>query len=297
MSDPRVSIIVAVKDCARFIAEALESALAQTHRATEVLVVDDGSTDESAEIAARFPGVRVISQPNQGVSAARNVGIRESRGELLVFLDADDRLWPEAVAIGVEHLRARPDHAFVHGFSRPIRADGSVAPATAHIEQPASYAALLAGQSLVPPATAIFRRAAVEAVGGFPVGKKIAEDHDLYLRLAQRHPIFCHERVVCDYRRHGANASAQSATETLLGVLGAMEAQRAFVEAHPEHRSAYERGRAHWIRLFGPGLSYELVGHVRRARPSRALRTASALLRLYPRGIWELIDDRLLGRR
>jgi glycosyltransferase involved in cell wall biosynthesis len=105
VSEPAVvSVVIPCYNQAHFLHEAIESALAQTYSHCEILVVDDGSTENIAEVAAGYPKVRYIRQENSGVSAARNKGWKRSRGEYLVFLDADDRLLPEA-QIGVNYLR------------------------------------------------------------------------------------------------------------------------------------------------------------------------------------------------
>ena len=93
---PRVTVVIPCFNAARFLRETLESALNQSHAPIEVLVIDDGSTDQSAAIAASYgPPVRVISQTNQGESVARNRGIEEARGSWIAFLDADDIWLPE----------------------------------------------------------------------------------------------------------------------------------------------------------------------------------------------------------
>lgn len=105
MADSSVSVIVPCHNGAEFLADAIASILAQTHPALEVLVIDDGSTDDTAAIAAQYAApIRYIHQVCQGVSVARNTGIQASRGNYLVFLDHDDRLLPHALAIGVDCL-------------------------------------------------------------------------------------------------------------------------------------------------------------------------------------------------
>ena len=87
-----VSVVIPCYNQAHFLGEAIESVLAQTYPHLEIVVVDDGSTDNTGEVAARYPGVRYVRQENQGLAAARNTGLRHSSGDYLVFLDADDRL-------------------------------------------------------------------------------------------------------------------------------------------------------------------------------------------------------------
>src|SRR4051812_16000050 len=110
-----VTVVIPCYNQARFLGEAIESVLRQTHRAREVVVVDDGSTDGTAAVAARYPDVQLIRQPNRGLAAARNRGLAESRGAYLVFLDADDRLLPRALEVGLRCLMDHPLVAFAYG--------------------------------------------------------------------------------------------------------------------------------------------------------------------------------------
>jgi glycosyltransferase involved in cell wall biosynthesis len=123
MQQPIVSVIVPCYNAEKFVVEAVRSVLSQTLRELEVIVIDDGSTDASA---ARVQEIRddrlhLIRQPNSGVSAARNLGIREAEGPLIAFLDADDLFLPENLARKVEALSQRPDWDLVH--SAEIRFD------------------------------------------------------------------------------------------------------------------------------------------------------------------------------
>src|SRR6266480_1367400 len=122
---PLVSVVIPCYNQAHFLGEAIESVMAQTYPHFEVVVVDDGSTDNIAAVVARYPGVRCFQQGNQGLSAARNTGLRHSIGECLVFLDADDRLMPRAIEVGLASLRDHPECAFVYGRSRFMAFDGS----------------------------------------------------------------------------------------------------------------------------------------------------------------------------
>jgi glycosyltransferase involved in cell wall biosynthesis len=93
-----VTVVIPCYNQAHFLGEAIESVLEQTYPHYEIVVVDDGATDNTSEVASRYPGkVRLIRQENRGLSGARNTGIRHSEGEYMVFLDADDRLLPEAL--------------------------------------------------------------------------------------------------------------------------------------------------------------------------------------------------------
>jgi hypothetical protein len=229
--------------------------------------------------------VQLIRQANAGVSAARNRALEVIRSEYVVLLDSDDRLLPRALEIGVDLLDRRPELGFVYGFHEPIDEHGHVEPRTLPTIERADFLTLLAGSGLVPPASAMFRRAAFEEVGVFDTRLAIAEDHDLYLRVAQALPIHCHNQVVVQYRTHGANASSQSAALTLGGVLSAMEKHLPSVRGDPAREAAYEVGRRHWIGLFGPRLGYDVVRNLRRGRLGLAARALTMLITLRRGGI------------
>ena len=106
---PLVSVIIPVYNGGRHLRAALESVFAQTYRPFEVIVVDDGSTDDSSAIAQSFPDVRYIHQQNQGVAAARNRGIDAARGEFFAFLDQDDLWTPEKLKLQIGYLLGHPD--------------------------------------------------------------------------------------------------------------------------------------------------------------------------------------------
>jgi glycosyltransferase involved in cell wall biosynthesis len=112
---PLVSVIIPCYKQARYLPESIESGLAQTHRGVEVVVVDDGSPDNAAEVAARYPNVVYLRQENSGIAEARNAGFRVSRGDYLMFLDADDRLTPNAAEAHLRCFRENPAAGFVVG--------------------------------------------------------------------------------------------------------------------------------------------------------------------------------------
>src|SRR5690349_12188340 len=113
-----ISVVIVCYNQARYLRDAIESVLAQSYQGAEILLVDDGSTDQTSEIAREYPQVRYIRQNNRGLSAARNAGLHRSRGRYVVFLDADDRLLPNALDTGIALFRDHPDSGFVFGAHR-----------------------------------------------------------------------------------------------------------------------------------------------------------------------------------
>jgi glycosyltransferase involved in cell wall biosynthesis len=278
-----VSVIIPCYNQAQFLSEAIESVLGQTYRRWEVVVVDDGSTDDTSGVARRYPQVRSIVQLHQGLAAARNTGVRHSRGCYVVFLDADDRLLPRALEIGVEHLAANPKAAFVSGRHRRIAADGTgLERKNEPVVQEDHYLALLRGNYVGMHGAVMYRRDALEAAQGFDPSLPCCEDYDLYLRLARRFPVACHEELVAEYRLHGANMSRNRSAmvATAVRVLRT-EATRANFDER--RRKAYHAGVAAWRAYYGSELLQDLQRDLRDGpKLGRALRSAVALLRHSP---------------
>jgi glycosyltransferase involved in cell wall biosynthesis len=242
-----VSVIIPCYNQAHFLSEAIESALAQTYRPLEIVVVDDGATDSTFEVATAYAEARCVRQPNQGLAAARNAGLRASRGEYVVFLDADDRLLAGALHAGAAVLDAHPDAAFTAGRHRRIAADGSPLPVLhrPRIERD-HYVSLVHRCWIAMPAVVMHRRSVLEAVGAFDTTLACAEDYDLYLRLARRFPIVDHYAEVAEYRQHPGTIS-RNAERMLSATLAVLAPHRPGVNATLAHRRAWrQRDNAVW---------------------------------------------------
>lgn len=203
-----VSVVIPCWNQGSYLGEAIESVLGQRHPELELTVVDDGSADNSYEVAARYPGVRRLRQPNSGVAVARNRGLAESSGEYVVFLDADDRLLPNALEVGVAELLAAPEAAFAAGRPRDIGRTGEVIrEAPQPLVSRDHYLKLLEECFIWSGSSVVYRRAPLEAVGAFNEDRAAADDYELYLKLAREFPVVCHDTVVTEYRRHGSNTT------------------------------------------------------------------------------------------
>jgi glycosyltransferase involved in cell wall biosynthesis len=286
-ASPPVSIVIPCHNQARFLGEAIASALGQTHAPIEVIVVDDGSTDGTAGIAAKFsPRVTCLRQRNRGAPRARNAGLSRARGDLLLFLDADDRLLPDAVAAGVEALAQHPEWAFVSGHVRLIACDGTVegTPPQDHAGGN-QFLALLRANYIWTPGAVLYRRAALASSGPFEPSARASADYELNLRLARRHPIGCHHQVVLEYRQHDANMSGD-AGEMLRSAVAVRRRQRRFVAGDPAAGRAWRDGLEIVRADFGERLVRQVRRDVRtRGRRRRAMIGVIRLARYYPAGL------------
>jgi len=288
-----VSVIVPCYNGARFLEDALRSALSQSYSEVEIIVVDDGSTDNSAEIAQRFP-VRYIRQENRGLTESRNRGVRESRGNYLVFLDADDRLKPEAIEGGVRLLAQNPECAMAVGDHTFISPDGThLAGSQKDCLSAHHYEALLKSNFIEMISTVLFRRHIFDEVGGFDTTLRVAEDYDLYLRVARSHPICCHPAIVAEYRIHETNASRNS--ELMLSMtLRVLNRQSRYIGLNMRRLIAFHEGFRSWRRQYGRQLASELARSFTTLPGEERSRKLLLLANYYPQGLLMLVFLRMM---
>jgi glycosyltransferase involved in cell wall biosynthesis len=292
-----VSVVIPCYNQAHFLGQAIESAQAQTHPNVEVVVVDDGSDDNTLQVVMMHPGVRLAIQENMGLAAARNTGIRRSSGDFLVFLDADDRLLPEAVEAGLRCLKDHPEAAFAAGQSRIIGFDGSLTPTVHPTLQGDPYVALLRNAPIWASDSVIYRRSVFRVVGQFDASMNAAEDYDLFYRTGKDHPFAFHDQVVVEYRRHGGNMTRDPVL-MLRSNLGALRAQKQHVKGDKRLKRAYRQGVRYWGSYYGALLVEEIRSQYQERRVGSVLRSVLRLLRYYPRGVRELVGgDRSGGER
>lgn len=278
-----VSVIVPCYNQAHYLGKAIESVLAQGYPHYEIIVVDDGSPDNTAEVAAKYPGVRYVRQENQGLSGARNTGIRESQGKYLVFLDADDRLVPDALQVGVNCLHVHPECAFVSGHHRYINGDGSLR--NEYPPEPIDsdrYLALLERNYIGMHATVMYQRDVFDSVGGFNTTLKSCEDYDLYLRIARQFPIFRHDEMVAEYRWHDSNMTKNS-QRMLKSALTALGSQWEYIKEKPQYIKAYKTGVRFWRNYFGENLTQRIRKSAKAGQWQQAIEGLFMLLQYSPR--------------
>jgi glycosyltransferase involved in cell wall biosynthesis len=210
---PLVSLIVSVYNGETFLARALESLFAQEYDPVEVIVVDDGSTDLSGQIARTFPGVLSLHQPHGGLARARNTGLAAAHGDFVGFFDADDLAPPEKLTIQVGYLLSHPEVDCVLG-RQELFYEG---------EEPAAWSDRQAIFGDVNLMSAVMRTRVLREVGGFDPTYLKSEDRDLFVRLREYGAKTDVLPDIVLYRRvHGANMTfAPSPSHALLRSLKA----------------------------------------------------------------------------
>ncbi len=202
-----VSVVIPTYNRADLIGDAIRSVFEQTYGDWEIIVVDDGSTDNTAEVVASFgERVRYIPLPHGGVSAARNRGVREARGQYVAFLDSDDLFLPHKLERQIALFEQRPELGMVYGSYRSV--DAQLNPLQEHRARryPGGYSEMMLGCTIATP-TVMARREVLEQIGPFDETMHLAEDIDLWCRIYRHYPIEPVDDPVTLVRIHGAATS------------------------------------------------------------------------------------------
>ena len=206
----RVSVIIPNYNYGRFLGEAIQSALDQTVSPHEVIVVDDGSTDQSVEVAQAFGDrVKILIQENAGVGAARNRGVKEATGEIVAFLDSDDRWYPEKLEKQLQLFAEKSDVGIVTCFMREFDGEGNTTSILQQeVEGEISVRVLRFDAEIVAAGSAVVMRKDVFlGVGGFDEERDLhpSEDWELFYRMTKATRVRVAAEPLVHYRNHGSN--------------------------------------------------------------------------------------------
>lgn len=223
-----VSVVIPAYNAARFLPEAIASVRAQTRPVAEIIVVDDGSADNTQQVIESLgEGITYLRQSNAGVSATRNRGMALAQGEYIAFLDADDRWLPNKIEKQLAIFHAHPDVALVATDRSDVGPQDQLLLASLFERQSIlDEFTRLAGNPIpqgfrrivevnfLPTSSVVVRKAALDEVGGFATDIRYGEDMELWARIAAKYQIVCLPEVLVHYRLHDTNAT--QATERLL---------------------------------------------------------------------------------
>lgn len=220
--DPLVTVVVPCFNAARTLSRTLQSAQEQTYQNIEILIVDDGSTDPTHEIATKFaanePRARVLMQPNSGVAAARNLGIAHARGEYIAPLDSDDLWAPKKVELQVKKIVSGPSIGLVYAWFDNINDDDEIIPGGSRARYEGHVLSDLCTIDFVGNGSnPLMRTSAVREVGGYDPGLRAqsaegCEDWKLAIQLAERHQFAVVPKILVGYRHSRGNMSDRVST-------------------------------------------------------------------------------------
>lgn len=227
----RVSVVIPAYNASTYLAATLQSVFDQSLRPHEVIVVDDGSSDDTVAIARSFEGVTLISQANGGCAASRNTGTRAASGEFIAYLDADDVWAPDKLALQVAALEeyGRPAFSFTdyrtfdeHGFRKRVselgryaefrKIAGAIRGRERIVIKDNGKTPVLYGTSYIAPASLMVRRADVIKAGGFDETMRLGEDHEFCLRMLSVLPAVVVMKPLLYYRQHAGQGTSKTAT-------------------------------------------------------------------------------------
>jgi len=237
---PSLSVIMPVYNAEPYLGAALASVLGQSFSDFELVAVNDGSTDGSEQLLADRarddPRVRVLHQPNAGVVAAVNVGLRHCRGEFVGRADADDVSLPDRFARQIEFLDRHRDVAVVGGSVQVIDGQGraSGAPVTYPCDPARVRERLWAGDCCLAQPSVMIRRSALEAVGYYRPALRQAEDYDLWLRMSDRFALSNLSEVLVQYRVHGESITSRLPQEQEICHRAALASARLRRDGQPD---------------------------------------------------------------
>lgn len=230
---PPISIVIPCFNGEKYIVETIRSALAQDWPSTDIVVVDDGSQDRSAELVRdTFPDVRLVSQPNQGVAAARNMGIQHARNDWIAFLDADDIWLAGKLERQWEQIKGNPG-VRMNYTSWKVWPSEEILPSEQLLEDVQSaaddfrqwggpsgwiYPALLL-DCVVWTSTVLMHRSVLAEVGNFDQNLRIGEDYDLWLRASRVTPILRVNKPLALYRTHAASITKSAPSQNYQGIV------------------------------------------------------------------------------
>lgn len=274
---PLVSVIIPCYNHGQYLADGINSVLEQSWSPIEIVVVDDGSSDNTRAVAEQFPGVKYIYQKNQGLSAARNTGTRHSTGEFLSFLDADDWLYPEAIAYNVRQLLAEPEAAFISGAHDKVDDNRQLLADECNVVNQDHYLRLLEGNYIGMHATVLYRRSILEQFM-FDTSLRACEDYDLYLKIARHYPVLHSTKKIASYRIHGSNMSGN--VPLMLNSVFDVLARQVKDFRTKEEKQSYQRGRRIWSDYYGREVYKRLLNNMFAGKKT-AEREALLMLRKY----------------
>ncbi len=301
---PRVSVILPTHNRVGFLIEAIESVLHQSFADLELIVVDDGSSDETPAAVSRIadPRVRLLRQDHRGVGAALNAGLAASRGQYIARIDDDDAWLPHLLATEVPVLDGHPAVGLVYGRCEMMTADGSPTGGSRGfpLKFPEDGFRSLLHADYTASITSVIRRACLDRVGAWDESILLSEDWDMALRIARHYPLRFVDEIVARIRVHPGNSTDRGSPQFATRLRHRVRVlDKAFGEPNLRPEVAALAPIAYRNLHTGAGLQYLLAGHHRHALASfgKALRTGGNPARTAARIAWCAFTWFFIGRQ
>lgn len=211
---PEITVVIPTYNRASIVSRAVESVLAQTHDDHEIILVDDGSTDDTKGRLARYGSrIRYIYQENRGPSSARNAGLVNAQGRYIAFCDSDDRFLPSKLEKQIAYVRNNPDCHFLYTWYYNVNEHGEITklrkPATCQSQEQLQYY-LFTRKFTIRTSTVLVDRSCFDRAGFFNEKYWYSQDWDMWLRLAAHYQGYCLEEALAEYWLHQENRSSLS---------------------------------------------------------------------------------------
>lgn len=251
-----ISVIITNYNHAHYLPESIGSILNQNYSPVEVILVDDGSIDNTKEVVEQYPTVKYIFQQNQGLSAARNTGIDHSHGDYLIFLDADDWLLPDALVTNLNYLKENEKAAFVSGGHIKVNEHKQIIKeGEKKLVTDAHYYHLLHHNYIEMHAAVMYRRWVFDHFR-FDTALRACEDYDMYMNIMRLYPVVHHQKPIAAYRKHSQNMSGNIPLMIETGLL-VMQRQVPYL-TKPQEKQYSKEGMQFWKDYYGNELYRQL---------------------------------------
>lgn len=297
---PKVSVIIPAYNHGRFLSETVSSVLAQTYQDFELVVVDDGSTDNTRQVVNIFrdPKIKYLYQENRGLSAARNTGIHASAGEYIALLDSDDIWLPRKLELQVGLLDSHPAAALV--YSDAYLFDDQTGTITGRfLDGKGVFSGKVLRHLLsiqfIKPSTAVIRRSVFETVGYFDESIREVQDRDMWLRIARQFDLEGIDMPLVKVRSHATNVS-KNWEKVWQGRAIVMNKAARTLALNPDDLKLLERNLS--IVYYEHGRYLVLKGRTQEGRTKllACARLNPCYMRVYPYLVASLLDSRLIAK-
>ena len=299
---PKISVVIPVYNGSKYIEETLNSVLNQSYKDFEIIVIDDGSTDNTSEIVNRFPSpVRLIQNKHNGKSFSRNIGIRAARGELISFVDADDLWMPNKLEVQIEYLKNHPEFEWIYSdcyiFEGSSEHIVDIWSRTAKKIYSGNILKQLLNDCLIPSPTPMVSRRIFDDVGFFDETflRHQPEDWDMWLRIASRYPIGSINEPLALLRKHENSLTAkEDPLKTFEGIMYVV--QRAISRDKERIGNLANKVLSSRYLSFGKGLARMSGRREARTMYFNALRYNPLNIKAYTFYLLQFLPDKIVFR-